>query len=285
MTIKNAYNELCVNLEKIYDKREAESIADWVIEHITGKKRWERRLNDELLNPQQEKKLRKYTQQLLTNKPVQYVLNESFFYGLKFFVNEDVLIPRPETEELVALVINEFKDQKKESEPHILEVGTGSGCISIAIQSRLPKAKITAIDKSRGALEVARRNASTFNQKVDFLLIDFLHAGETAQLGSYDAIVSNPPYIPKKEKEMLAKNVTEFEPELALFVPQNDPLLFYKAIISFAKNHLEKNGKVFVEIHENYASETCALFIRNGFSACILKDIYGKERMIKASII
>jgi release factor glutamine methyltransferase len=227
-------------------------------------------------------KLKNYLHELLEHKPVQYVLNEAWFYKMKFFVDENVLIPRPETEELVEWVISDFKKEKDSKPKNIIDIGTGSGCIPIALKKELPDSKITAIDVSEKALSVANKNAAELHSAIEFFKIDFLKENEWQTLSQYDTIVSNPPYIPIDEKKILAKNVTEFEPQIALFVENNDPFIFYKKIVEFSKTHLNPGGKIYVEIHEEYARQVKKIFENTGLLSEIKKDIYGKERMVKA---
>lgn len=284
MTTEKAYIDFVKNLEIIYDEREADNIADWVFEKVTGSKRLERRLdrNNEL-EEIYFTQLQNLLQELLKHKPVQYVLQEAWFYKRKFFVDENVLIPRPETEELVEWIINDVGLNSHYSKPtNIIDIGTGSGCIPISLKKELLHSNISAIDISEKALEIAKENASVLNALIDFFQIDFLKETEWNQIGKYDVIVSNPPYIPIKEKKILAKNVTEFEPAIALFVDNNDPFIFYKKIAKFAKRHLIENGNIYVEIHEDYANGVKNIFENEGFQPEIKKDIYGKERMIKA---
>lgn len=284
MSVTESYHKLFTELHTLYNEREAENIADWVFEKLTGKQRWQRRLEPFDLTSEQISTLQQYTLQLLTHKPIQYVLQESFFYGNRFFVNENVLIPRPETEELVKLVVDHFAEIKFRS-PDLLEVGTGSGCIAISIKKGLADASIIAVDKSAEALLVAKKNAKDLHTEISFMKMDFLDEAQVSTLKFFDAIVSNPPYIPTDEKKLLSKNVTDFEPGLALFVPDNDPLIFYKQIALFGKKHLNAKGAAFVEAHENYAGEVKKEFEKNGYHAQLFKDIYGKPRMIKAILI
>jgi release factor glutamine methyltransferase len=285
MTTGEAYIDFIKKLKTIYDDREAETISDWVFENLTGMKRWERRANqhNEIKNSEYQQ-LQKYLQELSKHKPVQYVLNESWFYKMKFFVNEDVLIPRPETEELVEWIINEFNlPNPNDSKPiNILEIGSGSGCISISLKKELPGAHVTAIDISEKALEVAKKNAGELKASIDFFKIDFLDETKWGSLSQCDIIVSNPPYIPVKEKESLKRNVIDFEPEVALFVEDSDPFIFYKKIARFSKTHLKRGGKIYVEINETKSEEIKEVFENEDFNATITKDIYGKERMVKA---
>jgi release factor glutamine methyltransferase len=164
----------------------------------------------------------------------------------------------------------------------ILDVGTGSGCIAIALKKELPAAEIFAIDVSEDALQVARKNAKDQNASINFLQLDFLDENAWSPLPSFNIIISNPPYIPEKEKDALAKNVTEHEPHLALFVNDNDPFIFYKKIALFAEDHLEKHGKIFVEVHEDYSNEVEKIFTDKKFKTHKKKDIYGRDRIIKA---
>ncbi|MGN6249826.1 MAG: peptide chain release factor N(5)-glutamine methyltransferase [Ginsengibacter sp.] len=284
MTTGKAYSEFVNELQKIYDQREANNIADWVFEKITGLNKTQRRINaNEILEERKTKELKKSLSDLLQHKPVQYVLNEAFFYKRKFFVNENVLIPRPETEELVEWVLKDLKEKTSGSEAtKILDIGTGSGSIAISLKKELNNCQVSALDTSEEALEVARKNAKDLNAEINFSLVNFLNETEWDQLEKFDLIVSNPPYIPKSEKDSLAKNVSENEPSIALFVEDEDPLIFYKKIAAFGKDHLNVQGKIYVEVHEEYAGKVQEFFEKAGFTSQIKKDIYGKERMAKA---
>lgn len=287
MTIEEAYNNFTQQLKSISEVREANNIADWVFESA-GLKRLDRITNKlNQINESTHKQLNEKLRQLLQHKPVQYVLNEAWFYKMKFFVNEHVLIPRPETEELVEWVVEEIRNKKleirnKEVLFSILDIGSGSGCIPVALKKELPDAAITSIDISYEALEVAKQNATTQNVKIEFIQLDFLDVKSIKPLPLFNIIVSNPPYIPENEKSKLDKNVVDHEPHLALFVGDNDPFIFYKTIAAFAKTHLKKEGEIFVEVHENYAEEVKKIFEGKNFKTETRKDIYGRERMIKA---
>ena len=285
MTVSKAFTYFKTELDDIYDSRESENIADWIFEKVTGLKRWERRENhNHELKQIDSEKIQKYLEELLQHKPVQYVLNEAWFYKRKFFVNENVLIPRPETEELVEWIINNERslvpDVRSSKNLQIIDVGTGSGCIAIALKKELKNTIITAIDLSEKALFVAKENSKKLNAEIIFKQIDFLNSEESDSLLKYDIIVSNLPYIPIAEKEILAKNVSDFEPEVALFVDNNNPYIFYEKISKFAKSHLKENGKIYVEVHEEYAKNVKGIFENEGFISIIKKDIYGKERMV-----
>src|SRR5690606_12664891 len=207
-----------------------------------------------------------------------------WFYKRKFYVNENVLIPRPETEELVEWVLKDVKNSRSTEKFEIIDIGTGSGCIPVSLKKELPFCEITTADISEDALKVAKKNADIHNSEIQLVKIDFLDGSNWNAMPSYDIIVSNPPYIPFSEKEILDKNVTRFEPLIALFVEDNDPFIFYKKIASFALNHLKNNGSIYVEVHEQYAREVTSIFESSGLNAVIKKDIYDKERIIKASI-
>lgn len=279
MITKELYRNFLIQLQNIYSLDEATSISEWVFEKVASLKR-----SDIIRNPNQEvaaateKKIQDTLYELLMHKPVQYILEEAWFYGMKFKVNNQVLIPRPETEELVEQLIADRKS--KLTDPAILDIGTGSGCIPVAIKKHLPASRLTSIDVSEGALALAAENAATHNTSINFLQFDFLAAQHWPKLPIFDLIISNPPYIPQNEKEKLAKNVTGFEPHLALFVPDNSPLLFYEKIAAFGKDHLLPNGKIYLETHEDLAQQSAALFRGYYQTVVVKKDLYGKERML-----
>ncbi|MEO8720305.1 MAG: HemK/PrmC family methyltransferase, partial [Ginsengibacter sp.] len=224
MTTATAFHDFKNKLKTIYEDRESENITDWVFENVTGSKRWQRRESqDKELEITASEKIIRYLQELLKHKPVQYVLEEAWFYKLKFYVNEYVLIPRPETEELIEWIIEDYKREKYSKQTNIIDIGTGSGCIPVILKRELQNTNIAAIDVSEKALSVAKKNAESLEAQIDFFQIDFLNEHAWKTLGLYDTIVSNPPYIPINEKESLARNVTDFEPWEALFVAKNDP--------------------------------------------------------------
>ncbi len=286
MTTAEAYIDFNNKLKTIYDDREAGNITDWVFENVTGLKKWERRINQNKLAEIYSNRFKKYLKELMQHKPVQYVLHEAWFYKMKFYVDENVLIPRPETEELIEWIIADVRSTMSnvrcEENFQIIDIGTGSGCIPISIKRGLPDASVTAIDVSEKALFVAKKNAKELNTEIGFFQIDFLKENEWNALQQYDVIVSNPPYIPIKEKEILAKNVTVYEPGIALFVEDNNPFIFYEKIAKFAQAHLTGHGKIYVEVHEEYAKNVKAIFENAGFQSIIKKDIYAKERMVRA---
>lgn len=216
---------------------------------------------------------------LKLQKPIQYILGETDFFGLNFKVNPNVLIPRPETEELVDWVIK----SSTLKQPSILDVGTGSGCIAISLAANIKAASVTAIDISNEALEVAKGNATINNTIIDFFMVDFLDSSIKIPNAPFDIIVSNPPYVRDLEKELMKVNVLDHEPHLALFVNNSHPLIFYKAIAERAGELLRLNGRVYCEINEALGFETAELFKDFGFSEVeIRKDLNGKDRMIRA---
>jgi release factor glutamine methyltransferase len=286
MTMQEAQQQLLTSLYELYDNREAANIANWVMEHVTGMRKIDRIMNKQsLLSPDGMAKLEQYTRELLTHKPVQYVLHEAWFCGMSFYVDESVLIPRPETEELVEWIVEEVRSRKYEVGKDILDIGTGSGCIPISLKKKLPQADIYACDVSAPALTVAAKNAATQQTDINFIHADFLDAATWPTLPAVDIIVSNPPYIPQHNQHSMLPNVLAYEPHLALFVPNEDPLLFYDAIACFAQQKLLPGGTIFAEIHEDLGAQTKTLFESKGFVAEVKKDFQGKERMVKANVI
>ncbi len=281
MTLNELYRLYLHDLKDIYPENEAADITKLVFESVAGISRADVIRNPEkLLNEPLTSTLKKHLADLKTHQPVQYVIGEAWFYQMKFKVNPAVLIPRPETEELVTGVIEVLKDNPNAA---VLDIGTGSGCIPIALKKNMPGAAITAIDVSKEALEVAKENAASHHTAILLKQLDFLDEQAWNELGSYDIIVSNPPYIPLGEKALLDTNVTAFEPHTALFVPDNTPLIFYEKIAAFGKSHLKENGQVMMETHEDFAMQVLQLFSASGYDAAIIKDMSGKERMVVAT--
>ncbi|MCB9046642.1 MAG: peptide chain release factor N(5)-glutamine methyltransferase [Chitinophagales bacterium] len=279
-TYFSAQKELAIALLAVYDDREATAIAQEVMEYITGASRLQRITDkDKLLTTHQQSDYDRIVPLLLSATPLQYVLGRAFFMGHEFKVNEHVLIPRPETEELVQWIL----DDHKGGSPKILDIGTGSGCIPISLKLGLPKADVTSVDISIGAIGVAEENAKRLQADVTFILLDFLDKDEWAALPSYDVIVSNPPYIPETEQDSIHANVKDYEPEQALFVPGDDPQLFYRHIAEFGHTHLKEGGIVYCELHVDHAEQTQELFVKEGYKAVeLMKDMHGNNRMLKA---
>jgi release factor glutamine methyltransferase len=283
MTLNDHQQQLLSLLSGVYDAREAANIADWVMENITGWKKIDRVVNKHAdLSPTQIAKLEQVSNDLLKHRPVQYALGEAWFYGMKFYVNEAVLIPRPETEELVEWVVNDFQNNQRQ-DISILDIGSGSGCIPIAIKKNLAWANVQSCDVSEAAQHIAKQNAISLAAEVQFLQLDFLNATNWPQLGKFDVIVSNPPYIPNEEITAMEKHVVDFEPHLALFVENENPLIFYKAIADFSAQHLNAQGAVYMETHMALANEVAALFTNEIFETVeVRKDLQGKNRMVRA---
>ncbi|HSZ85836.1 MAG TPA: peptide chain release factor N(5)-glutamine methyltransferase [Puia sp.] len=308
MTIHEAHQKLLFQLYHIYDSNEAEAIANLVMENLVGWKKIDRIINKYVpLSIPQLELFEKYLQELSTHKPVQYILQEAWFCNLKFYVDENVLIPRPETEELVEWIAEEVRSKKlkvrmkeqgtsdKKQDPPftihhspltILDIGTGSGCIPVALKKKLDNVNIYSCDISEKALEVAKRNALSNNAGINFLHLDFLNNEQRNELPSCNIIVSNPPYIPANDKSSIPNNVINFEPHIALFVNDDDPLIFYNVIADFALEKLLSNGIVYAELHEDLFSNVKKLFLQKGFQGVtIKKDLLGKHRMLKATML
>lgn len=295
MKIGEAEVWLRQELNSIYDEREASNIAELVLENLTGLSKVDRLTKkEERLVVQQLHHLTEIHHRLMHHEPIQYALGEAHFYGLKLFVDKHVLIPRPETEELVDWIIKDIQAsgknifERRESEADettqlkILDVGTGSGCIALALKKSMPKAEVWGCDVSDDALNIARRNGSELDIRVDFVGLDFLDMAQNKQLPTVDIIVSNPPYIPLNNKEKMHPNVVEYEPHTALFVPNDEALIFYKALAEFGKHRLYENGSIYAEINENMAKDVIGLFEKESYKIELRKDMQGKERMVKA---
>lgn len=280
MTIHEARQRLLFQLYDLYDSREAANIADLVMEKITGWMKIDRVINKHLpLNVQQSGLLEQYSRELGQGRPVQYVLGEAWFMGAKFYVDERVLIPRPETEELLEWLIKSNRGKSL----NILDIGTGSGCIPIGLKLNLPSCQVHSCDISTAALEVATKNAAAHNTVIHFHETDILNRDAWSNLPQSEIIISNPPYVPEKDKENMNRNVLFFEPHTALFVPDSDPLLFYRAIAEFGRQKLSTNGEVYLEIHEDLSPEVQNALSEAGYREIeTRKDLQGKERMIRA---
>jgi len=280
MTLQAAFTLIINTLGPLQGNREAANIAHIVIEHITGMGKMDRIIyKDKLLSSAQEQQLQLALEALLKHEPVQYVTGKAWFYGLEFTVNNNVLIPRPETEELVEWIVKDVQKPVK-----ILDIGTGSGAIPIALKKELPAATIWSVDISAGALEVAAANATALSLDVHFEQIDILDTIATQGLPTFDIIVSNPPYICESEQRDMEEQVVAYEPNIALFVPDNDALLFYRQIGLLAQKKLTAGGLLYFEINEAFGKEVIALLEEQGFKNVVLKqDIYGKDRMVKGN--
>jgi len=275
MTVRRWYDRLRRELSAVYPAVEAEAMATVLMEAYFDVDR--RRL---LLEPQAEampsEAFDEALRQLLAHRPLQYVLGRAEFAGVALAVDERVLIPRPETEELVAAIVAEYRGRR----PTILDIGTGSGAIAIALARALPGSRVAALDISPGALALARENAQNNGVAVEFMQADILREPIP---GRYEVVVSNPPYVREAERVAMRRNVLDYEPAVALFVPDDDPLLFYRAIASAAAGALNRGGTLWLEINEALGPPTAALVDEAGFDEVALRcDIFDKDRMIRA---
>lgn len=277
--IMNEYIAHITNqLLDVYPQDEAHALAWWVVEESTGLSR-----NEILLGCKDTKNipnLQAIIERLRHFEPIQYIFGHTLWNGLDLLVTPDTLIPRPETAELVEQIVHSFQAVKDAKEPlKLLDIGTGTGCIAIALKHAFPHWEITAVDVSEKVLDVAHQNANKNNAQIDFVKCDIL-SDEISHLGPFDIIVSNPPYICEKEKDEMRANVLDYEPSTALFVPDNDPLLFYRRIAS-----MDLCKHLFFEINEHYAAEMHELLKQNGFvDIQLTNDIYGKPRIIQGRL-
>ena len=264
-----------------YESIELNSLIAILFEHITGWNQIQQVLNkDAKLDPQQESAILEAVDFLKKGKPIQYITQKAWFMGNEFLVNENVLIPRPETEELVEWIIEYATIKEKALQ--ILDIGTGSGCIPISLKLALPNCMITGLDISDTALNVATQNAKTLNTEINWLEEDILNAAYLPN--HYDIIVSNPPYIPFKENVNMQVQVKNFEPNIALFVTNEDPLIFYRVIARLGKQYLNPNGQLFFELHYDQGKALLALFDEMGYHAELRQDMFSKDRMLRASL-
>ena len=267
-------------LEALYGPEEANAMMMMLLEHHFGINRVKMALEPELrLSESEMLTVHFAVKDLLKNKPIQYVIGETEFCGMRFMVNENVLIPRPETEEMVEMIATS-------PQYSILDIGTGSGCIAISLAKLIPNSDVMAVDVSEKALEVARKNAEANGVNVHFVLDDILKPTTTELIDNqFDIIVSNPPYVCESEKTEMRANVLDHEPSSALFVPDNDPLIFYRKILEFAQKALKPDGQIWFEINEKFGKETAELCREKGFNNTeIIKDFRGKERVVRAQV-
>ena len=281
MSLQDTKQAIKHQLGNLYDAIEMNSMVNIIIEEVTGWDALHQNIHkNDALEPYQIEQLDHYVEQLLTGKPLQYIIQKAWFLGKAYFVNEAVLIPRPETEELVEWIIEYAQIINKPLS--ILDIGTGSGCIPISLKLAIPNAHITAIDISKEALAIAEQNAASYHTEIEWIAQDIL---QTKQLKDrYDIMVSNPPYIPLREKLAMQKQVADHEPEIALFVPDQFPLIFYSKIAHIGKSALKPNGQLFFEIHYDQGEAIIALLDEMGYHAELRQDIFGKDRMVRASL-
>lgn len=278
-TIVEIRENMQQSLAGLYDENEIRNFADLIFQHLLNYSKIDIRLKgNKVISQQFAVKIKEIVSRLKIFEPVQYILGETVFFDLPLLVSTDVLIPRPETEELVAWIIRENTGKAL----RILDIGTGSGCIALALAKKLPLAKVTGVDISEKALEIARKNALQNNAETEFCRFDILKPSPGLK-DRFDIVVSNPPYVRESEKRYMQSNVLNYEPHQALFVPDDDPLLFYRAIADLGNRVLAENGCVYCEINEALPDETSGVFRSRHYPVTeIRRDINGKSRMIKA---
>lgn len=283
LTIQYQFKNLINALERLYQKHEAESIAYVAIEHVLNYSKFKYVEHRNELFPESATVLwNKISRELLTGKPIQYIIGVAPFYGKNFELTPSVLIPRPETEELVDLVLKENPNVLQ----RVLDIGTGSGCIPVSLKCNRKNWDVFATDISEEALSVAKNNAVLNNAKIGFYKDDIFNPRVFKNEEKFNIIISNPPYIPQSEKTRMHKNVIDFEPQLALFIPDEDAIKYYRAISLFANYFLAKGGKLYVEIHENFGNEVAEVFnIAGMHNIEIIQDINGKPRIVKAFLL
>ncbi|MFT6148538.1 MAG: release factor glutamine methyltransferase [Saprospiraceae bacterium] len=280
MVSKIAFQNLHNALQTIYDNREAFTISTYIFEDIFKIYNTQ---SEKTLSKSQVTQLDEIQNRLLKYEPWQHIVGFADFYGSKFHVSPDVLVPRPETEELVQLILDHVKPMQT-----VLDIGTGSGCIPISIKKKYEHLMVFGLDVSEAALEIARKNAELNQVEINWRQADILNPKEWSRVGAnqkFDIIVSNPPYVLESDKSKMHQNVLEFDPELALFVADETPLLFYDAIADFALQYLNANGQLYFEIHQDFGQQTVALLEKKGFTEVkLVKDLFGNDRIVAGYI-
>ncbi len=284
-SLQSLYKNSVLKLNAIYSVEETRAMADRLFEHFLNLTPVQRVMaGSSNANSEAVNLIEQAIDKLLLHVPLQYVTGKAFFMEMEFSVNPSVLIPRPETEELVSLILKDLSGRKAHQNLRILDIGAGSGCISVALKHNLPEAKVIAIDISEEALAVAMKNAETNITEVEFLKINILDDTQWGVLQQFDLIVSNPPYVTNSEKVLMQSNVLYNEPHIALFVPDNDPLVFYRCIMNFAKTKLVEGGTIWLEINEAFGQQLLFLFGNDMFSKReLLIDMFGKYRFVKVT--
>jgi len=287
MKLKDIQEIFHLELDELYGKEEVNSFFFMLTEAFFGLERFTLAIDPEIIiTKTQETPLFAALSELKLEKPIQHILGKAHFFGLEFHVNEHTLIPRPETEELVQWILDDCKAKNDPDKTlRILDIGTGSGCIPIAVKKNLPNADVFALDISENALKVAKENAKNNNVDIQFVHADILLLQDFNRLGAnlkFDIIVSNPPYVRNLEKEAMRNNVLEYEPDSALFVADDNPLVFYDKIANLAKAHLKPSGSLYFEINQYLGNEMMELLQQKQFQNIELrKDIFGVDRMMK----
>ncbi|MDN3689639.1 peptide chain release factor N(5)-glutamine methyltransferase [Cyclobacterium jeungdonense] len=271
-TLKALHSQYKAELSGTYPAEEAESLVYWLMEAYLGVKK--RDLLSQKVVESIPSAMEQALEKLKSGLPIQYILGKAPFYGREFLVSPEVLIPRQETEELVHLILKNHSGKKQ-----VLDLGTGSGCIAISLALEWNEASVTALDISGEALAIAQKNASDLGATVDFVKADML--SDSLPVGEVDILVSNPPYVTEQEKTFMRPNVLEHEPHLALFVPDTDPLLYYKSLVRHAGSHLVKGGFLYVEVNEKFGPEVASLMEANDLKEVrVYRDLQGKDRIV-----
>jgi release factor glutamine methyltransferase len=283
--ISDLYKSIVLEMSVLFPDEEARAIADRLFEHYFHLSPLQRVMAGSAAAAVEKSQLiRIAVNKILKNIPLQYVLGKAWFMDMEFEVNESVLIPRPETEEMVSLILKSSAKNESFQKFKILDIGTGSGCIAISLKKHIPQSTVSAVDISEPAITIAERNAVKYGVKVHFFKADILDASQWHLFPECNMIISNPPYVTESEKLLMKPNVLEYEPHTALFVPDNDPLVFYRCIQDFAKSRLVNGGTVWLEINEAFGKEVLSLFDENWFTEReLLKDIFGKYRFVKVT--
>ena len=294
MKLKDLKHKFHEQLDAIYGKEEVQTFFFMLTEYYDAIKRIDLALNTDLtIEDDFVLKYESALEALKNHEPIQYIIGQTEFYGLPFYVNENTLIPRPETEELVELILSntttngQLENVEGNNQFNILDIGTGTGCIAISLAKQLPNANVSAIDVSAKALEIANKNAELNQVDINFIENDILKIcdSELDSANKFDIIVSNPPYVRQLEKQQMQDNVLNHEPHLALFVDDENPLIFYRAITQFATKNLNPNGELYFEINEYLGKEMMSLLEEFGFKDIQLKqDLFGKDRMVKGTL-
>lgn len=280
-TVRDLLNQLSTALAPVYPEPEAAAIARLVAEVVLQLTPLQLRMEQERPVPAGvSEKINAIIERLLKHEPVQYVLGRAYFYGMELRVQPGVLIPRPETEELVDRIVQENRQQPR---LQVLDIGTGSGCIALALAANLPEAQVWGLDVSEAALAVAKQNAQELQLPVQWLQTDILTQEPPLPLHTLDILVSNPPYVLEQEREQMRRNVLDYEPHTALFVPDHDALLFYRRIAQVGRELLRLGGKLYFEINEQFGTQTAGMLAQEGYGNIrIHHDIFGKQRMVQA---
>lgn len=284
-TISNIYKSTKLKLSSLYTVEEASAMADRLFEHFFSLSPANRVLSGlSMADAGITINIELAVNQLLRHVPLQYITGTAHFMNMEFHVNSQVLIPRPETEEMVSLILKELSSENGNTEFRILDIGTGSGCIAISLKKHFPVSDVSAIDVSEEALEIARGNAFKNQVKAEFVKADILDSSQWGFAFPYNLIVSNPPYVMLSEKQQMQPNIVDYEPHKALFVPDDDPLVFYNVILKFAKKYLRSDGSLWFEINELFGEQLKRLAISHGFrEANIIFDFRGKSRFLQCS--